>query len=122
MKKVLGTLVVVLLFSVLALAQTGPASGGLTPAIYDRTVTTAGTTGAQTINKNVGTVNFAIAATAIVVTNSVVNASSIIFTTIRTADATCTAVKSVVPGAGSFTITVNAGCTAETSVGFLVTN
>jgi hypothetical protein len=90
-------------------------------AIY-RTVTAAATTGAQTINKPAGTVNFAAAATSIVVTNSLVTTSSIVFTTMRTADTTCTFVKSVVPAAGSFTITVNAGCNAETSVGFLVTN
>lgn len=89
----------------------------------DRTITAAGTTGAQTINKMAGTVNFAGSGLAnIVVTNSLVTTSSIVFTTIRTADTTCTSVKSVVPAAGSFTITLNAGCIAETSVGFWVTN
>ena len=88
----------------------------------NRTITPSGTTGNQTINKPVGTVNFAAAASAITVTNSTVTTNSIIFTTIRTADATCTAVKSTVPGTGSFTITLNAGCTAQTSVGFMVTN
>lgn len=88
----------------------------------DRTITAAGTTGARTINKMAGTVNFAAAATSIVVTNNQVNTSSLIFTTIRTADATCTFVKSTVAASGSFTITLNAGCTAETSVGFWVTN
>lgn len=87
-----------------------------------RTITPSGTTGNRTINKTAGTVNFAAAATAITVTNSLVNTSSLIFTTIRTADATCTFVKSTVPAAGSFVITLNAGCTAETSVGFLVLN
>lgn len=87
-----------------------------------RTITAGGTTGNRTINKTAGTVNFAAAATAITVTNSLVNTSSLIFTTIRTADATCTFVKSTVPAAGSFVITLNAGCTAETSVGFLVLN
>lgn len=88
----------------------------------NRTVTAGGTTGAQTINKISGTVNFAAAATSLVVTNSLVSTTSIVFTTIRTADTTCTFVKSVVPASGSFTITVNAGCTAETSVGFRVDN
>lgn len=87
-----------------------------------RTVTAAGTTGAQTINKPAGTVNFAAAATAIVVTDSTAATTSLIFTSIRTADTTCTFVKSVVPAAGSFTITLNAGCNAETSVAFWVTN
>ena len=88
----------------------------------NRTITAGGTTGNRTINKTAGTVNFAAAATAITVTNSLVTTSSLIFTTIRTADATCTFVKSTVPGSGSFVITLNAGCTAETSVGFLVLN
>lgn len=96
--------------------------GGVLRFNFNRTVTAGGTTGAQVINKPIGTVNFAAAATAIVVTNSTVSTSSIIFPVIRTADATCTFVKSVVPGSGSFTITLNAGCTAETSVGFMVTN
>lgn len=87
-----------------------------------RTITAGGTTGAQTINKMAGTVNFAAAATSIVVTNSTVTATSIVFPVIRTADTTCTFVKSVVPAAGSFTITLNAGCAAETSIGFFVTN
>lgn len=86
-----------------------------------RTVTASGTTGARTINKPAGTVNFAAAATSLVVTNSTVNASSIILLMARTNDATC-AVKNYVAGAGSFTINMTAACTAETSVGFLVTN
>lgn len=90
--------------------------------ILDKTITAGGTTGARTINKNLGTVNFAAAATAITVTDSQVTTSSLIFTAIRTADATCTFVKSAVPGSGSFVITLNAGCTAETSVAFLIMN
>lgn len=87
----------------------------------ERTVTVAGTTGAQTINKAAGTVNFAAAATSLVVTNSLVDASSIVYAVMRTNDGTC-ALKSVVPGSGSFTINVTAGCAAETSFGFLVVN
>lgn len=86
-----------------------------------RTITAGGTTGNQVINLPAGTVNFAAAATALTVTNSTVTANSIIITTTRTNDATCT-VKNVVAGAGTFTINMTAGCTAETSVGFLVTN
>lgn len=88
---------------------------------YGRTVTAAATVGAQTINKAVGTVNFAATASSLVVTNALVSVTSIIFATVRTADATCM-FKNVVPGAGSFTINVTAACTAETSVGFMVTN
>lgn len=96
--------------------------GGILRYNLNRTITAGGTVGARTIDKPAGTVNFAAAATSLVVTNSTVSTSSIIFTTMRTADTTCTFVKSVVPAAGSFTITLNAGCAAETSVGFLVTN
>jgi hypothetical protein len=87
----------------------------------DRTITSAGTTGARTINKIAGTVNFAAAATTLVVTNSLVTTSSIVFCTVRTNDTTAT-IKNVVPAAGSFTITLTAAATAETSVGFFVTN
>jgi hypothetical protein len=86
-----------------------------------RTITTAGTTGNQTINKPAGTVNFAAAATSLVVTNSLVTASSIIELSIRTQDVTMTSV-SYAAAAGSFTINSNAPASAEVSVGFLVTN
>lgn len=90
-------------------------------AIYvDKTITAGGTTGAQTINKIAGTVNFAAGASSIVVTNAEADASSLVFTTIRTADATCTHVKSTAMGVGSFSIVLNATCTAETSVGFFL--
>lgn len=90
-------------------------------AFYDATNTGAGTTGAQTINKPSGTVNFGAGATSLVVTNNLVSTSSLVFAVIRTNDATAT-IKNVVPSSGSFTITLNAGATAETSVGFFVIN
>jgi hypothetical protein len=86
-----------------------------------RTITAGGTTGAQVINKPAGTVNFAAGATAITVTNSTVNTSSLINAMARTNDATCS-VKNVVSGAGSFVINMTAACTAETSVAFWVWN
>lgn len=85
------------------------------------TVTAGGVTGNQTIDKVSGTVNFAAAATTLTVTNSLVTANSIVFTVVRTDDATAT-IKNVVPGAGSFVITLTAAATAETSVGFFVFN
>lgn len=94
---------------------------GLDIANFNKTITSAGTTGAQTINKLAGTVNFAAAASSLVVTNSLVTANSIVLCTIRTNDGTAL-IKNVVPTAGSFTITLNAAATAETSVGFLVIN
>ena len=88
---------------------------------YLATNTAAGTTGAQTINRPSGTVNFGIGAGSLVVTNSLCTTSSIVFATVRTNDATAY-IKNVVPAAGSFTINLGANATAETSVGFFIIN
>jgi hypothetical protein len=88
---------------------------------FDKTVTAGGTTGAQTINKNAGTVNFAAAATSLVVTNNRVTANSIIIATVATNDTTMKSVIAVA-GANSFTLTANAAATAETRVNWLVIN
>ncbi|MDD4906658.1 MAG: hypothetical protein PHD39_10935, partial [Methylobacter tundripaludum] len=87
----------------------------------DKTVTAAGTTGAQTINKPSGTVNFAASATSLVVTNSLVTANSIITTSLGTNDATAI-LGAVVAAAGSFTIYMSTAPTAETRVNFRITN
>lgn len=89
--------------------------------IYDKTITAGGTTGAQTINKTTGRVNFAAAAASLVVTNSLVTANSIVHCTVATNDTTMKSA-SCVPAAGSFTIRGNANPTAETAVAFTVTN
>lgn len=89
--------------------------------VLPKTVTAGGTTGAQTINKVTGSVNFSAAATSLVVTNSYVTTSSIIIATVATNDTTMKSV-AVVAGAGSFTIYANAAATAETRVNFIVTN
>jgi hypothetical protein len=88
---------------------------------FGKTVTAGGTTGAQTINKTSGTVNFAAAATSLVVTNSLVTTSSIIICTVGTNDTTMKSVIAVA-ASGSFTLTANAAATAETRVNFLVIN
>lgn len=89
--------------------------------LVPQTITPGGTTGAQTIDKVSGTVNFLATATSLVVTNNTVTTSSLVFAVVRTADATA-AIKNVVPGSGSFTINLTAAATAETSVGFFVLN
>lgn len=89
--------------------------------ILDRTITSSGTTGDRTINKLSGCVNFAGAATSVVVTNSLVTANSIILTAIQTNDATMKSVVAV-PTTGSFTIHANTAATSETKVCFIVTN
>jgi hypothetical protein len=88
---------------------------------FNKTVTAAGTTGAQTISKNAGTVNFAAAATSLVVTNTLVTANSIIICTVGTNDTTMKSALAVA-AAGSFTIYGNAAATAETRVNFIVIN
>jgi hypothetical protein len=89
--------------------------------IVPKTITAGGTTGAQTINKTAGSVNFAAAATSLVVTNSFVDANSVIIATVGTNDATMTSVQAVA-GAGSFTLYANAAATAETRVNWFVAN
>ena len=86
-----------------------------------KTITTPGTTGAQTINKTTGRVNFAAAATSLVVTNSLVDANSVCHVTIATNDATAANAKCV-SASGSFTIYLGVAPTAETAVNFTVTN
>lgn len=89
--------------------------------VLSKTVTAAGTTGARTINAASGSVNFAAAATSLVVTNSLVTANSIIMVTVGTNDLNMSAAK-VVAAAGSFTIYPDAPPAAETRVNFLLTN
>lgn len=83
------------------------------------TITPAGTTGAQTINKASGTVNIAALGTSVVVTNSLVDANSIVLCVLRTNDLTAV-IKNVVPAGGSFTINLTAAATGEVSIGFVV--
>lgn len=87
----------------------------------DKTVTAAGTTTPQTIDKNAGAVNFAAADASKVVTDSRVTANSIIVATVATNDATMKSVQAVA-AAGSFTLYANAAATAEARVNFLVIN
>lgn len=86
-----------------------------------KTITAGGTTGAQTINKPSGSVNFAAAATSLVVTNSLCTTSSVINVTIATNDTTATGIR-VVAAAGSFTIYMLIAPTSECRVNFLLTN
>lgn len=87
----------------------------------DFTNTPGGTTGAQTINKRAGSVNFAAAASSLVVTNNTVTAASIIEATVETNDGTMKSVQAV-PAAGSFTLFANAAATGETRVSFVIAN
>jgi hypothetical protein len=88
--------------------------------IQPATITAGGTTGAQTINKLVGCVNFAASATSLVVTDNFVTTTSIVNAWCQTADANKTAVYAIVPASGSFTINVDPAPAAETKVCFEV--
>ena len=89
--------------------------------IFDYTYTAPATTGAQVINKVSGSVNFAAAATSLVVTNSLVTTNSIVMCQVSTNDATMKSVQCVI-AAGSFTLYPNNPPTAETKVTFFVIN
>ena len=104
-----------------AISIGGGASASGSNLKFDRTITGAGNTGAQTINKMAGCVNFAAAATTLVVTDSIATATSIILANAMTNDTTCH-VKDVERASGSFTIRMTAACTAETAVCFLLSN
>ena len=65
--------------------------------------------------------NFAAAATSLVVTNSLATTNSIVLCTVATNDATMTSVQAVA-GAGSFTLYANVAATGETRVNFVVIN
>jgi len=84
------------------------------------TVTPTGTTGAQTINKLGGFVNFAAGATSLTVTNSLVTSNTIVRAQIQSNDDTAKTCV-VVPVTGGFTIYLNAAAAAETKVSFEVT-
>lgn len=87
--------------------------------IRDRTDIAAATTGAQTINKAGGSVNFAAAATSLVVTNSLVTTASTVEVYLCTNDTTMKSAVAV-SASGSFTIYADAAPTAETRVAFIV--
>lgn len=89
--------------------------------VYDKTITAPGTTGAQTINKTTGRVNFAAAATSLVVTNSLATANSICQLTKATNDATMR-LGACVAAAGTLTIYADVAPAAEAAVNFIVTN
>jgi len=99
-------------------------SGGISCAqiILGKTITAAGTTSTpQTIDKSSGSVNFAAAATSVVVNNSLVTANSVILISKATNDANAR-LGAVVATTGSFTIYMDVAPMAETRVNFRITN
>jgi hypothetical protein len=86
-----------------------------------RTMTASGTDGARTINTPYGSVQFAAAASSLVVTSSLCHSTSHIQATVGSHDANHPVV-SVVAGSGSFTIYLDPAPAAETQVNFSITN
>lgn len=86
------------------------------------TTDSSGTPGAATISKPTGKVSVAAGASSVVVTSTIVTTASIIHPIPQQADATCTQAINAIPASGSFTINMNANCTANTKVAFIVQN
>lgn len=89
--------------------------------LFPSTVTAAGTTATQTINKPSGRVNVAAAASSVTVNNSLCTTNSLVFVTVATNDGTAT-IKNCVSGTGSFVVTFTAAATAETRLNFFLIN
>ena len=81
----------------------------------------SGTPGNQTANTPSGRCSIAAAGTTVTVTNSFVTAASRIFAEVGTNDTTAL-IKNVVPGSGSFVVTLNAAATATTNINWFVVN
>lgn len=96
-------------------------NGATQSLVLERELIPAGQTGAKTINKPTGRVNFAAGASSLVVTNSLVTADSIVIATVADVDATLKTVVAVT-SSGSFNLTGNASATADTRVSFVVFN
>lgn len=80
----------------------------------------SGAPGAAQIDAPAGRAAIAIGAAAVVITNNQVKVDSIVLAELEQNDATLTHVKSVIPAAGSFTVTGNANATAAAKFRFVV--
>jgi len=81
------------------------------------------TPGDRTVNRLRGKNAFAIGATSVVITNSLVTANSQVICTLEFSDATLTSILRVIPAAGSFTVTGSGiGATAATKFSWVVIN
>ncbi len=78
--------------------------------------------GNRTVNTPAGANSIAIGSATCTITNSCVSATSIVYCVLQASDATATTILRVVPGSGSFTLTVNATATAATKFGWVVFN
>jgi hypothetical protein len=79
------------------------------------------TTGSRTVNLPNGRNAFAAGTASITITNLLVTSTSRVFVVLQTNDATAI-LKSVVPGAGNFVVTLNGNATGITKFGWMVVN
>lgn len=84
--------------------------------------TNSPTVGNVTIDKPFGQVNVGVGDTAIIVSNNIVTANSLIFVTAQTDDATCKNFHVGSKGGGGFEIIADVACTIDTAVAFWVVN
>lgn len=75
-----------------------------------------GSPGAATCDQGAGRAAIAASAATITITDALVASTSIVVANLQANDGTCTSIKHVVPGSGSFVITTNAACTGNTNV------
>lgn len=99
---------------------TGGSAIGLTN-IGTTSADSSGTPGNQASNTPSGRCSIAAAGTTVTVTNSLVTAASRVFCSVGSNDTTAI-LKNVVPGAGSFVVTMNAAVTATTNINWFVVN
>jgi len=88
--------------------------------VYPLKCDSSGTPGAATCSQAAGQAAIAAAAASVVITNTLVTTASIVRATLQVQDTTCLYVRSVVPALGSFTINVNAACTAAAKVAWVL--
>ena len=82
--------------------------------------TVAGAAGAATQTTVAGRVQIAAGQSSVVVTNVNCQASSTVLAVVSSADGAASTLKSVVPGNGSFTVTMSAAVTGATSVDYVI--
>jgi len=78
------------------------------------------TPGNATCNFTAGVAAVAAGVAAVTITNAQVASTSVVIPVLEFVDSTCTSVKTLVPGSGTFTITLNANCTSNTQVGWYI--
>ncbi len=80
------------------------------------------TAGNRTVNRASGKNSFAIGASTVTITNSLVTANSRVNCCLEFIDGTLTQILTCIPGAGSFVVTANANAAAATKFSWTVIN